>query len=202
MNWIVSLLLFFPFTLFGGSRQMFSYSIQPGSEITIAGKTNISQFVCWSSGETPTGSFLIEKKPGCNIIRFSDATLKIGIGTFDCGNRLMNRDMHQAMGSKDHPDIVIQIIEGVPISLNQPSNSGNANLFIAISLNGITRHSFMLVEYTELINNQLKVFGSKQLRMTDFGITPPSPAFGLAKVKDEVTIQMTFIIQTSLIGQK
>jgi hypothetical protein len=38
--------------------------------------------------------------------------------------------------------------------------------------------------------NKLKATGSRQLKMTDFGIKPPAPAVGLGLIKtaDEVTV--------------
>jgi len=121
---------------------------------------------------------------------------------FDCGNLLITRNMHNALGANDHPFITITIIEGTPILHNLQTGSGTAQVLISITLNGVTRQSPMQVEYEGLHTNQTLIVGSKKIRMTDFGITPPSPALGLVKVREEVIIELSLLVKTSLVSQK
>jgi hypothetical protein len=176
---------------------MYSYSILQGSRISISGSSNVNQFTCYSPVASSREFLNIETRAGSNTLRFSDASHNIRVDLFDCGNRLITRNMHNALGAKDHPFITIRIIEGTPILHNQRTGSGTAQVLISITLNGVTRQSPMQVEYEGLNTNQTTILGTKKLRMTDFGITPPSPALGLVKVQDEVTIELSLLVKTS-----
>jgi len=195
------IIIILPAALFAGSRQLFSYKVQPGSQITISGSTNVSQFACFSGTTAPHDFFQVEFATGSEVLRFSNANFNIQVVSFDCGNRLMNRDMHQAMGVDKNPLVSIQIIEGIPLEHDQKTGSGTARLQLSITLNGVTRQAIMPVEYSGVYGSRVSVTGTKRLRMSYFGITPPTPALGLVNVRDEVAISMKLLLNINLISK-
>lgn len=202
MYWIVFLFLVL---LSNGAhadhRKVFGYSVMPESRITISGTTNISQFACLSLNEAPAGSFLLEETgPMGRSLRFHDAYLQIGVSSFDCGHRVMNRDMHRSLGGEKFPYITIKILEATNIHFNPRTSSGTARIGVAITLNGKTQKSTMLISFQKQDMGNIVVDASKEMRMSDFGVNPPTPALGLVKVNDEVTIKINLYVETGLLG--
>jgi len=196
------LVLFWSITALGGNRQEFLYSIMPGSTLAIAGFTNISHFVCFSSNESSLDAFQIDFGQQNNrILTFSGVELKISVFSIDCGNRLMNRDLQHSLGGRNFPYIEIQVLEATRISHNSQTGNGRARVLVDISMNGRSRKSYFMVEFNGSNPSEFSVIGSKKIKMTDFGITPPSPVMGLVKVNDEVSIQLNLIVKLQYLGQ-
>ena len=202
MKWIAFLLLaLLSNGAHGGNRKVFGYSIMPESRIAISGSSNINQFACLSLNESPAGSFLLEESgPLGRSLRFYDADLQISVSSFDCGHRVMNRNMHESLGGEKFPYITIKILEATNIHYNPKTSRGTARIAVEITLNGKTQNSTMLIRYQAPDINNIVVDASKKMRMSDFGINPPSPALGLVKVNDEVTININLHLETGLLG--
>ena len=202
MYWLViSILVILSPLAHASNRQVLGYTILPESRIAISGSTNVSRFACLSINESPAGSFILEETtPHGRSLRFRDADLTLSVSSFDCGHKVMNRDMHQAMGGKQFPYINIKIIEATNIHFNSETGCGTARVSVAITLNGKTRHSVMQIHYQSRNSNRFSFEASKKMRMSDFGVIPPSPALGLVRVNDEVTISLNLQVQTGMLG--
>lgn len=202
MKWIAFLLLIFLSNAANaGYRKVFGYSVMPESRITISGTTNISQFACYSHSEAPTGSFLLEETgPQGRALRFHDADLQISVSSFDCGHRVKSRNMHQTLGVNKFPLINIQIIEAQNIHFNRRTSTGTARILVAITLNGNTQNVLMPVSYQMRDLHNIVVETSTKMRMTDFGVIPPTPVLGLVQVNDEITIDLRLQVEAGLLG--
>ncbi|HAJ98923.1 MAG TPA: hypothetical protein DCM62_02750 [Bacteroidales bacterium] len=202
MKWIILfVMLTIPFATHAGNRQVFGYSVRSGSQISISGSSNVSQFVCKTTKESPSGSFLLEDIGDRNrVLRFHDADLHLNVASFDCGNRIMNRNFQIAMGGDDSPYIYIRILRAESIRHNATTGNGTARVVVEITMNGQSRQSTMVVNYQSQDVNNIAVNTAKKMRMSDFGVDPPTPAFGLVRVNDEVTINLNLRIETGLLG--
>ncbi len=188
-----------PLAVFAASGNFFSYIINEKSRITLLGTTNINTFECISDSEIPRGYLVAEILPGSNAIFFSDATLPLKVNSFDCGNRLMNKDLHNVLGGSSSPYITIKLNEARPVTSVQMAKSGKIRAEVIISINGKTKHTDLVIEYQTNNNHTYYITGTKQLKMSDFGIVPPSPAMGLVKVRDQIVINFDLLIETALI---
>lgn len=188
-----------PLPVFAASGNFFSYIINEKSRVTLSGTTNINTFECVSDSAIPGGYLVADLLPGSNAIFFSDATLPLKVNSFDCGNRLMNKDLHQALGGSLSPFIKITLKEVRPVTSVKRSNAGKIRAEVTITINGKTKHTDLVVDYRTNNNYSYTITGTKQLKMSDFGITPPSPAMGLVKVRDQVDIIFDLLVETALI---
>jgi polyisoprenoid-binding protein YceI len=64
-----------------------------------------------------------------------------------------------------------------------------------LTVAGVTKPIDMVVTLTPMEGNKLKATGSKELKMTDFGMKPPAPTLGLGLIKtaDEVTVSFEWM---------
>ncbi|MBW6498471.1 MAG: YceI family protein [Bacteroidales bacterium] len=199
--YITILLLFLTLSGMAGSGSFYSYAVNERSRILLTGTTNVNSYECVSDSEIPRGNMMTDILPGSNAIYFNDAILGLEVSSFDCGNRLMNKDLHQALGGSKSPFIKINLLEARPVSSIQRPNSGKIRVEIAISINGTTKNTDLVVDYRSNDSFTYTISGTKALKMSDFGIDPPSPAMGLVRVRDQVVIHFDLLIETNLITQ-
>ncbi len=195
------MLLFKITSALAGSGSLYSYSVHERSRILLTGTTNVNSYECVSDSEIPRGSLMADFLPGSNAIYFNDAILVLEVSSFDCGNRLMNKDLHQALGGSESPFIEINLLEARPVSSMQRPNSGKIRVEISININGTTKNTDLVVDYRNADRYNYIISGSKELKMSDFGIDPPSPALGLVRVRDQVVIHFDLLVEANLITQ-
>ena len=200
-HFITLLLLFLTLSGIAGSGNFYSYLVHERSKILLSGTTNVNSYECVSDSDIPRGYMMAEILPGSNAIYFSDATLGLQVVSFDCGHRVMNRDFHQALGGEKSPYIEIKLLEARPLASVQRQNSGKIRVEIAININGKTKNTDIIIEYKTADHFSYSISGTKELRMSYFGIDPPSPALGLVRVREKVTIHFDLLVETSLITQ-
>lgn len=184
-----------------GNETMYSYQIGDGSWISLRGTTNINSYSCTSTGEIPRGYIMADILPGSNAIYFSDAFLDLRVPSFDCKNRLMNADLHEALGGDDNSYIKIKLLEARTKSNFKEGNQGQLITQVEIWINGKSKITDITVDYDQVTPYSFLITGSKDLKMSEFDITPPSPMLGMVKVHNQVTIHFHLIVETSLISQ-
>lgn len=202
MRILLAILVLVPLCVFGGSGNYYSYSVNPKSKVALTGTTNVNSYECVSNDSFTRGYLLADLLPGSNAIYFSEATLGLRVESFDCGNRLMNRDFHNALGAAINPFIEIELIEARALANSMPGDYGKIRIQLSLVVNGVSKQTDMIVDFSNINNSSYTISGSINLRLSDFKIDPPSPALGLVKVRDQVTINFNLQVETILITHK
>jgi hypothetical protein len=190
-----------PLFAYPGSGNMYTYQVRDNSWVSLSGTTNVNSFTCTSHGDIPRGFILADILPGSNAIYFTDAQLGLKVASFDCQNRMMNKDLHEALGGTKSPYISIDLVEIRPHESVKRGDEGKVRATVVININGQKKHTDITVDFRQGPTFDMVIAGSRKLKMSDFGIDPPSPALGLVRVRDEVTIQFHLFIETSLITE-
>ena len=175
------------------------YKISPQSILSITGSTNVNQFNCSCTEPMPAQIFYIDELDDehCTTI-FRETFLSLRIQSLDCGNKMMNKDMYKALNASVHPNISIELLQ---VSLEKCDLSGTGNVtdryaaLTRITLNGRSRDYWMKITARETAPDQFHLVGGKSLCMSDFGITPPTAALGMVKVKDEIRISLDMKVE-------
>jgi polyisoprenoid-binding protein YceI len=79
----------------------------------------------------------------------------------------------------------------------QNPHSGDINVSATITINGNCQTMNFPIQWVRISGTDIRFVGSQNINMTDFDIKPPSPAFGLVKVNDLITINFHLIVQTN-----
>ena len=97
----------------------------------------------------------------------------------------MNGKTYKALKSDSHPTITFDLTSPLQVSQGGTSVIATGNLSIA----GVTRRVTIHAKINSSPNSNFNIEGTVPVKMTDFGIDPPTALFGALKVGNDVTIQ-------------
>jgi polyisoprenoid-binding protein YceI len=109
---------------------------------------------------------------------------------------VMDKKTWNALQYTDHPNITFRLDKEAQI---KPSSSGKELILNGVlTLAGQSRSVKIGVESTPLSNNTFEFSGVHPIKMSDFGITPPTALLGTLKTGDDVTID--FLIKMKILN--
>jgi hypothetical protein len=175
------------------------YRILEGSNLTISGTTNMNKFTCSCTEPMAAQVLYIDELDDehCTVF-FRETNLELNVNALDCGNKMMNKDMYNALNADIYPTIRIELLEVSQEKCNlsgNPTDQVKYGAHTLITINGKSREYWMRVTVHETSTNKLHFVSTKDIAMSDFGITPPTAAFGMVKVRDGIKISLDMIVK-------
>ena len=161
--------------------------ILASSELSIKGDTNISEFGCvFNTIYLEECRKVVYRKNGNDVI-FKNAVLSLKNSGFDCGNKVINKDFHAMLNTKEYPNLTMELNK---ITLNKGEK---ATAYVQITIAGKKK------EYTfpiDVLSSPLNRFlGKLKLDINDFNLEPPKKMFGLIVIKDEIEIDFNLVVK-------
>lgn len=155
-------------------------AIANGSELSITGYTNLTNFNCTYTMDTFEHPIPVSYQESGDVLSFEKATLELRNIHFDCGGKGINRDFHKLLRTEEYPAIMLHLKEIRKI------RSGKALAEVHIEIAGKTNRYQIPLELNR--SNDLRARGILELQLTDFALETPTKAMGLITVKDRITI--------------
>ncbi|MBP3191808.1 YceI family protein [Natronogracilivirga saccharolytica] len=194
--YLLTLLFFFAAGQFTQASAQ-TFTISDESHMYIYGSANVTD---WDAEvKTINGEITINNPEGkdwseAEASWFESVTVSIPVGDIDADSRRMNRNMHEYLKEDDYPEITYNLVEAEELaSLDNPGYKltvkGN------ISAAGASHEIVHDVEIAEQENGRLVISGSQDLKMSDFGIEPPTAMLGSVRARDEMTIEFELILE-------
>lgn len=131
--------------------------------------------------------------------------LKVGVESLDGGRGAsMNKKINKALVAVEHPYIIFNSTSMMAVPSNDPSfptddpdfptDDPNFNMVKSIGTLEIAgeKVDIEVIGTARLKDNELIVSGSKALKMSDFGIEPPTAMFGQIKTRDDIVVHFEF----------
>jgi hypothetical protein len=125
--------------------------------------------------------------------------LRVPIASLRCGNPVMERDMSRALKAGRYPTIEFQFTDLVGgIDHDIDTNVYRARISGELGLAGMRRTVELLIVAERIAPNRFRIRAELPLRMTDFGIEPPTALFGVVRAKNGLTVRfdVTFEVQS------
>lgn len=117
--------------------------------------------------------------------------LTVPVARLDCnGNRRMNEHMWKALNAEQHAQIAFAMT-GYELEAGTPTRG---TLNGTLTLNGQAKPISFPVEFAAA-GTALRVQGSYALKMTDWGVAPPTLMMGALKVGEVVTVRFDLLLQ-------
>jgi hypothetical protein len=187
----------------------------PSSEVVLDGSSNVAAWRC--RGTTiqaemtvaTTAAHLNEvidrvedgnigvwmARPQMGRFPVPEFDLAVPVATFRCGNRVMESDMREALKADRHPNVAFAFRElrgGVHHDLD--TGLYHATIVGDLTLAGVTRTIDVAISAQRLSRSSFRVRAELPLRMTDFGITPPSALFGAIRARNSLTVRFDLML--------
>lgn len=119
----------------------------------------------------------------------SQIEVVIAVGSIKSGrSSVMDSKTYDALRLEDHPQIRFQT-DQLPMAGNQMRGSGQ------LTIAGVTRQVTVTGTLTQQSDGTWLAKGKVPLRMTDFGVDPPTAMLGTLKTGDDITINYHLVIK-------
>jgi polyisoprenoid-binding protein YceI len=159
-------------------------SFQSGSRVWVSGTSTVRGYRCESTQVTGTA-----QGEGTELTQVAQSRgeISIPVASLDCRNGTMNGHMRNALKATENPTIrfratsVAVTPEGAVRMTGPLTIAGQSR---EVTINGTAARQ----------NGRLRVTGSKQLTMTDFGVQPPRLMAGTMRVHAPVTIGFDVVL--------
>ena len=171
--------------------------VRADSRLWLEGSSNVKAWTCKatamealiaidaSSADSRDEATVARSLRGVDVI--------VPVRMLKCGNRHMEANMYSALKALK-PPAISYIIADFELT---PSLSGDRLSVEAtgkMSVAGAERSVSMTVKTERLPDGTRRARGTVPIRMTDFGIVPPRPWFGMLRTADKVLIQFEIFV--------
>ena len=181
------------------------YEPAPGeSHVQIDGTSNLHDWSIKGTvidgyidvNETCSFNLAMEKLPDLGKVKVSLKThVEVPIKSLKSGHSGMDKNTYKALKRRQYPKIIYDMEKVSVKTLPKPSNlTAEFNTIGKLSIAGVTRTLEMPVTVKALEDQQFEISGSTTIKMTDFGVTPPTAIFGLLRTGDQITIHFVWTL--------
>ena len=118
------------------------------------------------------------------------AELRVPAAKLDCGNGTMNEHMLKALKAKEHGTIVFRVTS---YDVAKGAEGVTGTLTGTLSLGGVEK-TITVAATGRDAGGALRVAGSYQLRMSDYGLKAPTLMFGTLKVNEVVKVGFDLVL--------
>ena len=157
------------------------YTVDAGSRVRLDGTSTLGRYTC-AAGDVAGAGDVPRAGP-------ATAELTVGVASFDCGQARMNRDFRRSLRAEAAPEIRFTL--GLAETLAPEARTGawvRVRAAGRLSLAGVERPVTVVAEGRRLGAGRVQLRGQHSLRMTDFGVRPPSGMLGLVRAHDRVVV--------------
>ena len=177
--------------------------LDPASELTIEGTSSLHDFHC----KTNKINAYVDVDPGytkdlTKVARpIAAVKVNIVVKTVTCGNGQMDRNMYNTLKA-DENQLIKYTLSGYDILDGTASPSAfTANTTGTLVVAGQEKPIAMKINAERLSDGKAVAQGEQKLRMSDFGISPPSFMFGRLKVGDQIKVKFNLKAGPELLAQ-
>ncbi len=175
--------------------------LEPGSELTIAGTSNVHDFVC----KTNKINAYVDVDPGYtrDLTRVArpivSVKVVIAVKSLSCDNKKINENMYKTLKA-DQNQVIKYTLSGYDI-LDGTATAFAAKTTGTLTIIGKDKVVAMKIDAARFNEGKATAQGEQTLLMTDFGIKPPSFMLGTMKVGNEIKVKFNLKLGPELIAQ-
>ena len=159
-------------------------SFQSGSRVWVSGTSTVRSWRCESTQVSGTA-----QAAGTELTQVAQSSgeITIPLSALDCRNGTMNGHMRTALKAAQNPTLRFRATS-VAVS-----SEGAVRMTGPLTIAGQS-HEVTINGTAARENGRLRVTGSKQINMTEYGVTPPRLMAGTMRVNPAVTIGFDVVL--------
>jgi len=173
--------------------------VAPDSKLWIDGTSNLHGWSCKAT--TLDAAIEVDAAVGqigiaANAVKRVE--VKVPVRSMKCGHDAMDNNLYKALKADDDASIsyILADFEATPELRDGFTLHTNGTL----SLAGKEKPLSMDVSATRLPDGAVKATGTVTVKMTDFGISPPTAMFGTLRTGDEVKVSFDLTVGSKAIA--
>src|SRR5437762_13969639 len=177
--------------------------LDPTSQVSVEGTSSMHAWHC----KTNKMIAYVDVDPGYNkdltkVARpIAAVKVNIVVKTLTCGNGQMDRNMYSTLKA-DENQVIKYTLSGYDILDGTASPSAfTASTTGTLVVAGQEKPIAMKINAERLSDGKAVAQGEQKLRMSDFGISPPSFMFGRVKVGDQIKVKFNLKAGPELLAQ-
>jgi polyisoprenoid-binding protein YceI len=177
------------------STRLAKLDLEPESRLWVSGTSTVRAFQCQassfaaniaSSGTDAVAAVLAGEKA------VSTVEVTVPVERLDCRNGTMNEHMRKALKAKEFQTIVFR---ASTYDLARSADSVTVALNGTLTLGGVEKPITIKALAKPGPNGTLLVSGTREVRMTEFGLKPPTLMLGTMKVDERVTVGFDVVLK-------
>jgi polyisoprenoid-binding protein YceI len=169
--------------------------LQPESRLWVAGTSTVRAFQCQAAAfdakvESAGANAVAEVLAGQKAV--SSVEVTVPAEKLDCRNGTMNEHLRKAIKAKEFPTVVFRASS---YDLARASDSVTVTLNGSLTLGGVEKPITVKALAKAGDNGTLIVSGTREVRMTEFGLKPPTLMLGTMKVDEKITVGFDVVLK-------
>jgi polyisoprenoid-binding protein YceI len=185
-----------------GAQETTRVSVAPESKLWIEGTSNLHNWSC--KAETMDAQIDLDAPAAA---QFSSAPpkalkrvqVKVPVKSMKCGHGGMDDNLYKALNADATPEssYILATFEAAP---GETKDSFALHTVGTLTISGKENTINMDIEATRLPDGSVKAKGVVPIKMTDYGIKPPTAIFGRIKAGDEVKVNFELTVTAKAIA--
>ena len=169
-------------------------TLEPQSRLWIDGKSTVRKFSC----KAPVFTVDVDASQGAvaAVLGGTKAvravTLTVPAAKMECGNGTMNEHMLKALKAKDAPTIEFKLNA---YDVAKGGQGVQGTMTGTLTLGGVQKSISVAATGRGAADGTLRVAGVHELKMTDFGLKPPTLMLGTLKVDERVKVSFDLLLK-------
>jgi polyisoprenoid-binding protein YceI len=179
-----------------GASAIVPISFQPESRLWVTGKSTVRDYTCRATvlqgSVAPIGGAVslaigdLEK-----TVRTVEVT--VPVMALDCANGTMNSHLRKALKATEFPAVHFQLSQYDVV--RGSAGEGTVELSGQLRIAGQEKPVAIDAVIAADASGALRVRGSKEILMSEFGVKPPSLMMGTMKVRDRVVVNFDIVLK-------
>ena len=195
-NRSIGLLALLSTVVLAASAAVAPITFQPESKLWVDGTSTVRAYSCKATTLNGTvassgGDASLDIAQLDKAVRTVDVS--VPVQSLECGNGTMNGHLRNALKMRDNPTIKFRVAQYdvVPGGANDGTIKLKGNLTIAGQEKPVTVDATVATD----AGGALRVKGSKEILMSEFGVRPPTLMMGTLKVRDRVVVNFDVVLK-------
>jgi polyisoprenoid-binding protein YceI len=177
-------------------------AVSPDSKITIEGTSNLHGWACRTQDMNAVVELDAAVAAQLSVAppkALKRVDVKVPVKSLKCGHGAMDNNLYKALNADKTPDISY-IMASFEAVAGEAKDSFSLKTIGTLTINGKEQKVAMEVAATRLLDGTVRAKGTVPVKMTDFGITPPTAIFGRLKTGDEVKVSFELTVGAKAIA--
>ena len=185
-----------------GAQQTARVAVAPESKLWIEGTSNLHGWSC--KAEKLDASIDIDAVAAAQLTvappnALKRVSVKVPVKSLKCGHGAMDDNLYKALNADATSEVsyILAIFEAAP---SESKDTFTLHTVGTLTIAGKENKISMDVIAVRLADGTVKATGMIPIKMTDFGIKPPTAIFGRLKTGDEVKVNFDLTVGAKAIA--